>query len=166
MTDIASPTSARSLRLAVLMVVLVAATAAVGQFATASSVATWYPTLAKPGFNPPSWVFAPAWTILYVLMAYAGWRILRLPSGTPGRAFALTLFFLQLALNAAWSWMFFGLQNPAAGLVNIIPQFLLIVATLAAFSRLDVAARLCMVPLAAWVAFASLLNFEIWRLNG
>jgi tryptophan-rich sensory protein len=76
------------------------------------------------------------------------------------------LFFVQLALNALWSWLFFGLNNPLAGLMNIVPQLLVILATIDRFRRLDRSAALCLAPLAAWVAFAALLNFEIWRLNG
>ena len=99
-------------------------------------------------------------------MAYSVWRILKVADRQAERRVALTLFFLQLALNALWSWLFFGLNNPLAGLLDILPQFLLILATIDRFRRLDTVAAACLVPLAAWVAFASLLNFEIWRLNG
>jgi tryptophan-rich sensory protein len=78
---------------------------------------------------------------------------------------ALWLFFIQLALNAAWSWMFFGANNLLLGVINIIPQFLVILATVIAFYRLDKIAGWCLLPLAAWVAFASVLNVAIWRLN-
>jgi tryptophan-rich sensory protein len=98
--------------------------------------------------------------------AYSVWRIMKAPGSRSHRQTALTLFFLQLALNTLWSWLFFALNNPLAGLLDIVPQFLLIVATIVSFRRLDAAAALCLVPLAVWVAFASLLNFEIWRLNG
>jgi tryptophan-rich sensory protein len=137
-----------------------------GQWATFPNLASWYAGLVKPSFNPPNWFFAPVWTALYVLMAYAVWRVLKATGSRSDRQTALTLFFLQLALNALWSWLFFGMNNPLAGLLDIVPQFLLIVATIVSFRRLDAAAALCLVPLAAWVAFASLLNFEIWRLNG
>jgi benzodiazapine receptor len=99
-------------------------------------------------------------------MAFAVWRILRLPQVSAARRLALSLFFIQLALNAAWSWMFFGANNPLLGLINILPQFLAILATVVAFHRLDRMADLCLVPLVAWVAFASVLNVAIWRLNG
>ncbi|WP_084539842.1 TspO/MBR family protein [Azorhizobium doebereinerae] len=158
--------SLAGLRALALAIVPVAATSIVGQVATLPNLAPWYAGLAKPAYNPPNWAFGPAWTLLFALMAYAAWRILRLPAGTPGRAAALVLFFVQLAFNAAWSWMFFHLHSPLLGLVNIIPQWLLILATIAAFRRVDRPAAWCLVPLAAWVAFASLLNFGIWRLNG
>ena len=134
--------------------------------ATFPNLAPWYAGLAKPSFNPPNWLFGPAWGTLYVLMAVAAWRILRLAPGTPGRRTALSLFFLQLALNAAWSWMFFAAHNPLLGLVNILPQLVVILLTIAACWRLDRIAGLCLVPLAAWVGFASTLNLAIWRLNG
>ena len=144
----------------------VIATSFLGQLATYPNLAPWYAALVKPSFNPPNWIFGPVWTTLYALMAYAAWRILKIDGRPAERRTALTLFFVQLTLNALWSWMFFALHNPLAGLLNILPQLLLILATIDRFRRLDLLAAACMVPLAAWVAFASLLNFEIWRLNG
>jgi tryptophan-rich sensory protein len=144
----------------------VIAASLLGQCATYPNLASWYAALVKPSFNPPNWIFAPVWTTLYILMAYAAWRILKITNRPAERRVALTLFFLQLALNALWSWLFFGLNNPLAGLLNIVPQFLLILATIDRFRRLDLVAAACLIPLAAWIAFASLLNFEIWRLNG
>jgi translocator protein len=156
----------RNIGYAALAVAGVAGTSALGQLATFPNLAPWYEELIKPSFNPPNWLFGPVWTSLYVLMAFAVWRILRLPAETKGRSAALALFAAQLAVNAAWSWMFFAAQNPLLGLVNIAPQLLLILATIAAFQRLDKITAACLVPLAGWVTFASVLNFEIWRLNG
>jgi tryptophan-rich sensory protein len=156
----------RDIGLGALAISAVGATSAIGQLATYPNLAPWYAGLAKPDFNPPNWVFAPAWTALYALMALAAWRILRLPPGTAARRPALILFLAQLALNAAWSWMFFGANSPLLGLVNIVPQFLVIVATAVAFYRLDRLAAWCLFPLVAWVAFAGVLNAAIWRLNG
>lgn len=136
-----------------------------GQIATFPNL-PWYAGLAKPSFNPPNWLFGPVWTTLYALMAFAAWRVMRLPAGEPGRSLALALFFIQLALNAAWSWMFFWAHNPALGLLNIIPQLLFVVATAAAFYRIDRLAAACLAPLIAWVGFAAILNLSIWRLNG
>ena len=135
-----------------------------GQLATFPNLEPWYAGLAKPAFNPPNWIFGPVWTTLYALMGFALWRVLR--TTAPLRRLAVLLFYAQLVLNAAWSWMFFAAQSPAAGLANIIPQWLLIVATVAVFWRVDRLAALCLLPLAAWVGFAAVLNFEIWRLNG
>lgn len=157
--------SARSLGLAALAVLSVAAVSVLGQVATSGNLDPWYRELVKPGFNPPSWVFAPVWTTLYVLMAFAAWRILRLAPDTPGRHTALVLFFAQLVLNLLWSWLFFAMHSPLAGLLNIVPQWLLVLATIDRFRRLDALAAWCLVPLAVWVAYAMALNFAIWRLN-
>jgi benzodiazapine receptor len=153
------------LRFGILAIMAVAAASVVGQFATYPNLAPWYAGLVKPSFNPPNWVFGPVWTMLYLLMAFAAWRILRLPSASPERRWALSLFFAQLALNAAWSWMFFAAHNPLLGLVNIVPQILMIVAAVVAFYRLDGLAGWCLMPLAAWVCFATVLNFAVWKLN-
>jgi len=153
------------LRAAIAILPVVAASL-LGQWATYPNLAPWYAGLAKPWFNPPNWIFAPVWTSLYLLMAYSVWRILKAPGNDADRRTALMLFFVQLALNALWSWLFFGLNNPFTGLMNIVPQLLVILATIDRFRRLDRSAALCLAPLAAWVAFAALLNFEIWRLNG
>lgn len=151
---------------AALAILPVVAVFILGQLATYPNLAPWYAGLAKPSFNPPNWIFGPVWTTLYVLMMIAAWRVLNLPECAPGRQTALGLFFVQLALNAAWSWMFFGVRSPALGLVNIIPQLILIYATVASFWKLDRLAATCMMPLAVWVSFATLLNIAIWRLNG
>jgi benzodiazapine receptor len=155
----------RKLGFAVVAVVLVAAVSISGQLATFPNLSPWYAGLAKPAFNPPNWVFGPVWTALYALMAYSVWRILLLPRQTTGRGLALGLFVLQLAMNAAWSWMFFGARSVGLGLINIGPQLIVVLATIVAFHRLDRLAAWCLVPLAAWVGFASLLNFALWRLN-
>jgi tryptophan-rich sensory protein len=154
----------RDLRLAAIAVTALAATSVLGQLATFPNLEPWYASLAKPSFNPPNWVFAPVWTTLYVIMAFALWRILRMRD-SPAKHNAVLLFTLMLALNAAWSWMFFAANSPLLGLVNILPQLALIAVVIAAFLRLDKIAGLVLLPLGAWVAFATLLNFSIWRLN-
>ena len=134
-----------------------------GQAATFSNLAPWYADLVKPSFNPPTWIFGPVWITLYALMAVAIWRILG--RDVPEKRGALVLFFAQLAFNAAWPWMFFGMHSPLLGFCNILPQWFLIVASLIVFWRIDRLAGLCLLPLAFWVAFATVLNFEVWRLN-
>lgn len=142
----------------------VTTTSILGQIATYPNLTPWYASLEKPPFNPPNWVFAPVWISLYLLMAFAFWKILRLPPSSQRRN-VVFVFMLMLVLNAAWSWMFFAAHSPALGLVNIVLQLALIVSVIPAFYRLDRMAAWCLVPLAAWVAFALLLNFSIWRLN-
>jgi translocator protein len=153
-------------RLVAIAVIPVFAALIVGQIATYPNLTPWYAGLVKPSFNPPNWVFAPVWTTLYALMAFAAWRVLRSRRRTAMRRVGLVLFFVQLALNAAWPWMFFAAQSPGFGVINIIPQLAAIIATFAVFLWLDVAAALALIPLAAWVAFAAVLNFSIWSLNG
>ena len=154
----------RDISIAALPLATIVAASALGQLATYPNLAPWYAGLVKPPFNPPNWVFGPVWTSLYALMAFAAWRILRLPP-SPARRFALMLFFIQLALNTAWSWMFFGAHSPLLGLVDILPQFAIIVAAVIAFARLDRIAGWCLLPLAAWVGYASVLNAALWWLN-
>jgi translocator protein len=163
MSEESSP--ARTVISALVAVGAVVTASILGQIATYPNLSPWFAGLAKPSFNPPNWVFAPVWTTLYALMAFALWRILRL-RGSSLRTTAVSLFFIQLALNAAWSWMFFWAHSPLLGLINIIPQFLAVLATIAAFARLDRLAAWCLVPLALWVSYASILNFWLWRLNG
>lgn len=129
--------------------IAVVSASVIGQLATLPNLAPWYAGLSEPAFNPPNWVFAPVWTLLYFLMTLALWRILRLPNATNGRSMALMFFFLQLDLNAAWSWMFFGANSPALGLINIGPQLIVVLATIGLFRRLDRIAAWCLAPLAA-----------------
>jgi len=140
------------------------AVSALGAAATATSVGTWYRTLAKPPFNPPDWIFAPVWTALYFMMALAAWRVWRRDGLRQARA-ALTLFALQLALNLAWSVLFFGMRAIAAALVEIVVLLVAILATALVFWRRDRVAGMLFVPYASWVAFAVVLNAALWRLN-
>lgn len=140
------------------------AVSAIGGAATASSVGTWYQTLAKPSFNPPDWLFAPVWTTLYFIMAIAGWRVWR-RDGLRGARWDLTLFGLQLALNLCWSIVFFGLRSIGGALVEIVVLLLAIVATTVVFWQRDRVAGMLFLPYAAWVAFAAVLNAALLRLN-
>jgi benzodiazapine receptor len=147
-----------------LAVAPVIAASLLGAWATYPNL-VWYDGLAKPSFNPPNWIFGPVWTTLYLLMAIAAFRILQRPTSTPGRGAALRLYWVQIALNIAWSWMFFAAQSPLLGFWNIVLQLFAVLATFAAFRRIDRIAALCLMPLAGWVAFASLINLVIWQLN-
>ena len=130
---------------------------------TATSVGTWYQTLEKPGFNPPDWVFAPVWTTLYVLMAIAGWRVWRRRTAAGWRA--LAVFAVQLALNLAWSFLFFGLQRIDLALAEIVILLFAILANTVVFWRIDRVAGALFVPYLLWVAYATLLTAALWRLN-
>jgi len=138
--------------------------AALGALFTGPAVGTWYQEIRKPAFSPPSWVFGPVWTALYAMMAVAVWLVWK-KGDAAGRSAALALFGVQLALNAAWSPIFFGLRSFGWALVDIVALWLAIVATLVAFLRVSASAGLFLVPYLAWVSFAAVLNFAIWRLN-
>jgi len=140
------------------------AVSALGGAATATSVGSWYPLLVKPSFNPPNWVFAPVWTTLFFMMAIAAWRVWRRDGLRKARR-ALTLFGVQLALNLAWSILFFGLRWIGAALLEICVLLLAILATMAVFWRRDRLAGMLFVPYAGWVAFAAVLNGALWWLN-
>ncbi len=152
----------RSLLIAVVPVV---AASLMGSAVTVPQIPGWYAGLAKPPFNPPNWLFAPVWTALFAMMAYAVFRILRQPQNATGKARALGVYHGQLLLNLAWSCAFFGLQNPAAGLAVILPLLAGILWTIALFRPLDRLAAALLWPYVAWVSFATLLNLSIWWLN-
>ncbi len=132
----------------------------VGGIATSSSVTTWYPSLNKPSFNPPGWIFGPVWTTLYVMMGVASWRVWR-----KGERQALSWYGIQLALNLLWSVLFFGLRQPGAALVEIVVLWAAILVTAVKFARVDTLAGVLMVPYQLWVSFAAILNGAIWWLN-
>ena len=131
---------------------------------TAKEIPTWYGTLRRPAIAPPNWVFGPVWSALYALMAVAAWRVSLTPS-SPLRAFALTLFLIQLALNFAWSWIFFRLHRMGLALVENLLLWISIGAAIAWFARLSHIAAWLLVPYIAWVSFAILLNFAFWQKN-
>lgn len=139
--------------------------AAFGGYFTGSSVGTWYAALRKPVWNPPGWVFGPVWTALYTSMAVAAWLVWR-RVGFAGGALAFGIFLLQLILNAAWSMIFFGWRNPQMAFVEICLLWLAIATTLVLFWRISAAAGWLILPYLAWVSFAAVLNFALWRLNG
>ena len=153
-----------SLLVLLLWVAVCFAVSGFGAIFTDSSDASWYSTLSKPSWNPPGWVFAPVWSALYLMMAVSAWLVWK-RCGFSGAAGAWRLFTLQLALNAAWSPLFFGLQNTLAGLLDIVPLWAAILATLVVFWRVSRVAGALLLPYWLWVSFAAVLNFTIWRMN-
>lgn len=143
----------------------VVAVALLGNFATTPNIAPWYAALVKPPLTPPNWVFGPAWTTLYILMAYALYRILRLEPATRSRRAAIFIFFVQLVFNAAWSFAFFSARSPLLGLVVVLPMEALLIATSILFWRLDRVAGFSLAPTVFWVAFATYLNAGVFMLN-
>jgi len=124
----------------------------------------WYTGLNKPSWNPPAWIFGPVWSALYMTMAVAAWLVWK-RGGFSAQRTPLALFLVQLALNAAWSPLFFGLQWPGVAFVEILLLWLAIVATLVSFRRVTPVAGWLLAPYLAWVSLAAVLNFTLWRLN-
>jgi benzodiazapine receptor len=144
------------------LLIFLALAAAAASLGSAYGPDQWYRGLEKPAFNPPNWIFPLVWTPLYVLIAIAGWWIW----SHGRRSAALPLWFLQLALNAAWTWLFFGRHAIGAALINIIALEAVIVAIIAVAWRPPLrSAAIMFLPYAAWVAFATLLNAAFWQLN-
>jgi tryptophan-rich sensory protein len=136
-----------------------------GSAVTVAGVSQWYPSLAKPFFNPPSWIFTPVWTILYIMMGISLFLIWRKPISTPGRKKALYIFAVQLVLNAAWSPVFFGLRSIVGGMILITLLWLSIGLVIYIFDRISRKAALLLVPYFLWVSFASMVNFSLLILN-
>jgi tryptophan-rich sensory protein len=162
--DEASGPGGRNLIALAGFVALCFAVAAAGGAATATSVETWYAGLAKPAFNPPDWVFGPVWTALYLMIAFAGWRVWR-RRGKSGAWLALGVWGLQLFLNLSWSLVFFGARMIGAALAEIVVLLAAILVAAALFWRIDRVAGALLVPYAGWVGFATVLNAALWRLN-
>lgn len=137
-----------------------------GSFFTFGSIPTWYATLTKPALTPPSWVFGPVWTLLYIFMGIAAFLIWKQGLKKKEVRTALLVFLLQLGLNFLWSILFFGLLNPAIALVDIVLMWGSIVWTIVLFRRLSRPAAYLLLPYLAWVSFATYLNAAIWVLNG
>lgn len=124
----------------------------------------WYKRLAKPDWRPPNWLFAPVWSVLYLMIAVSGWLVWR-EEGFAGATLPLAVFFAQLLLNALWTPVFFGLHRIDLGFLTIACLWLAIVLTIGLFYTVSGVAALLLVPYLVWVSFAALLNYSIWRLN-
>jgi tryptophan-rich sensory protein len=134
-----------------------------GAFFTITSIESWYSTLVKPSWNPPNWLFGPAWTFLYILMGIACYLIWK--SDHPMKKSLLKLYAIQLILNALWSPAFFGMQSPLLGLLVIIPLWVAILLCIIQFKKVSPLASGLMVPYLLWVTFATALNTAILLLN-
>ena len=125
----------------------------------------WHRRLIKPSWHPPNWLFAPAWSVLYAMIAVAGWLVWKQAGSFAAASTALTLWGVQLVLNAAWSGIFFGLKRMDLALAEVALLWLAILATIVAFWPIHVGAALMMLPYLAWVTFAAALNHAMWSLN-
>lgn len=132
---------------------------------TSSGVNGWYALANKPWFNPPNWIFAPMWTLLYILMGIAFFLVWRSSADKNIKQTAMILFSIQLAINFFWSFIFFKLQQPGWAFAEIILMWVMILLTIIWFGKISAAAAWLMVPYICWVSFASVLNYSIWKLN-
>ncbi len=148
----------------VIFIALCLSVSALGGAVTAANVGTWYQSLDKPWFTPPNWLFAPVWTLLYFAIAVAGWRVWRACGFASARA-AMAAYAIQLTLNCAWSFIFFGGHMIGLALADIVLLLTATCVNTALFWRIDRAAGWLLTPYAAWVAFATILNFALWSLN-
>lgn len=155
----------RELAVLAALIAAVTAVAVLGSAVTLPVIPGWYASLQKPWFTPPNAAFGPVWTTLYALMAYATWRAWRPAAGTDGRGRVLTVFAVQLALNAVWSQLFFGLQRPDLALVDVVLLWLAIAAAIRIFAWHDRLAAALMAPYLAWVTLAVALNAGVVALN-
>jgi tryptophan-rich sensory protein len=145
-------------------IVLCFGIAFLGSIFTTPSIPTWYAELIKPLWTPPDWVFGPVWTALYLMMAIAAWLVWR-RGGLAAASIPIALFMVQLGLNIAWSILFFGLHMPGLAFGEIVVLWFAILATLIVFWRSTPMAGYLLLPYLIWVAFAAVLNFELWQLN-
>jgi translocator protein len=162
----------RSLIVLLAFVILVALASVIASSVTLPQIGGWYADLEKPWFNPPNWLFGPVWTVLYGMIAVAGWLVWR-ERGLEGARGALVLFGLQLGLNVLWSLIFFGLQQPGffglqqpgLAFMEIIALWIAVCATMIAFWRIRPLAGWLFVPYLLWVSYAAVLNGAVWLLN-
>jgi benzodiazapine receptor len=139
--------------------------AALGSAFTERSVRTWYPTLHKPPGNPPASWFGPVWTVLYLLMALSAWNVWRVTGGWDEGTSAITAFLIQLALNAAWSAIFFGLRAPVWALLEMAFLWIAVLTTVILFWQVSALSGAMLLPYLIWVSYAAYLNAGIWRMN-
>ena len=162
--DLPKPSKLRLAVGLVVSIVICFAAAGLGSLATTPNLPDWYADLAKPSWNPPSWIFGPVWTVLYLMMAVAAWLVWR-QGGFARQRLPLSLFVVQLGLNTLWSVLFFGMQNPGAAVIDILLLWTAILLTLIAFWQRSRWAGTLLIPYLVWVSFATALNVSIWQLN-
>jgi tryptophan-rich sensory protein len=156
------------MKLAIKIIILIVICLGIGyasSIVTQNGIETWYNTIEKPSFNPPNWIFAPVWTILYIFIAIAGGIVWDKIDTNPLAKKAMLFFGIQLLLNTLWSFLFFGLKNPLIALIEIILLLLIIYETYMLFSKISKTAGYLFIPYLIWVSFAMFLNASIWWLN-
>jgi tryptophan-rich sensory protein len=146
-------------------IIICEAAGIIGSLFTTPNIPTWYATFKKPGFAPPNWLFAPVWTILFLLMGIALYLVWRQGWNNPPVKSAMIIFIVQLVVNILWSAVFFGLKSPLAGFFVIVALWFLIILTIILFTNVSKVAGILLVPYLLWVSFASVLNFMLYKLN-
>lgn len=146
----------------IISIALCLSAGALGSLFTSSSIPTWYAALQKPAFNPPSWIFGPVWTLLYIMMGIALYLVW---TNKKKSKTAITIFGIQLALNALWSILFFGLKSPLYAFIDIIALWITILLAIIYFYKTSKTAAYLLIPYILWVSFASVLNFYLMILN-
>ena len=141
------------------------AAAGIGSLFTFKAIPSWYAGLKKPPYTPPNWAFGPVWTTLYILMGISVFLVWQKGLATNGALLAFTLFWIQLALNALWSIIFFGMKSKGGGVITIIVLWLLIMATMVSSFGVSGWAGALLIPYIVWVSIASYLNIGVWLLN-
>jgi len=149
----------------VIAIAIPLAVGATSSFFTVTGVESWYQTINKPSWNPPNWIFGPVWTTLYIMMGVALFLVWKSESPQVIKKTAFILFAFQLVLNFFWSLIFFKLEKPGWAFIEIIALWLLILATIFAFARVNKTAAWLLVPYISWVSFAAILNYTIWKIN-
>ena len=137
----------------------------IGSIFTSSSVGNWYRTLNKPIFNPPDWIFAPVWTLLYIMMGISLFMVWTAEMEKSLKRMAFLIFAIQLILNILWSVLFFGLQNPVLSLIEIFVLWIAILIAILVFKKISILSAFLLMPYLAWVTFAAFLNYSIVTLN-
>ncbi|HOJ31519.1 MAG TPA: tryptophan-rich sensory protein [bacterium] len=146
-------------------IVLCLLAGAIGSIFTSSSVGNWYRTLNKPIFNPPDWIFAPVWTLLYIMMGISLFMVWTAEMEKSLKRMAFLIFAIQLILNILWSVLFFGLQNPVLSLIEIFVLWIAILIAILVFKKISILSAFLLMPYLAWVTFAAFLNYSIVTLN-
>ena len=150
---------------AIICIFLCLSAGGIGSAFSASAIPTWYATLNKPSFSLPNWLFAPVWTLLYIMMGFAAALVWQKGLQNPRVRTALVIFLAQLILNMVWSVLFFGLRSPLYGFMDILFLWAMILVTIAQFSKVSTLAAALLIPYILWVTFASGLNLGIFLLN-
>jgi tryptophan-rich sensory protein len=149
----------------VLSILLTLGAGVVGSISTMKEIPGWYAGLVRPTLAPPNWIFGPVWTTLYILMGIAAWLVYEAGIEKPEVRTALAVYVLQLALNALWSYLFFGLHDLRLAFFELLALWLMIALTIGLFYRISPVAAYLLVPYIAWVSFAGYLNWSFWMLN-